>query len=133
MNKAAAANEHSMKVHKTPLVHFKLPPKDRDASTTFSEGGVLVDLAKADEKTREQHQEKQRKLDNMLYDPLTGYMQSSPAYSNQNVGDRYAISEGTYFWFFDTFLLINRTDEVFWNGWPSHSSFVSFFYFTNID
>jgi catalase (peroxidase I) len=96
MNKAAAANEHSMKVHKTPLVHFKLPPKDRDASTTFSEGGVLVDLAKADEKTREQHQEQQRKLDNMLYDPLTGYMQSSPAYSNQNVGDGYAIPEGGY-------------------------------------
>mmetsp|Transcript_38196 Transcript_38196/g.42797 ORF Transcript_38196/g.42797 Transcript_38196/m.42797 type:complete len:123 (+) Transcript_38196:123-491(+) len=39
----AAANDHSMKVHHTPLIDFKLPPKNRHASCTHTEGGVLVE------------------------------------------------------------------------------------------
>jgi hypothetical protein len=111
-NPHVAANQHSLKVHKTPLVHFKIPPKDRhhaSAAPGFEiamEGGVLVEKKKKkenkdgkkddeNERANRDLQELQQKWD--LVDIM--HQESSldePSYSNQNVGDGFAKPEGGY-------------------------------------
>jgi hypothetical protein len=104
-NPHVAANQHSLKVNKTPLVHFKIPPKDRShAAGVVMEGGVLVE-----KKSKNAKKESAVKDDNnnnnkannggrSLQDSMiTGSSSSSdPSYSNQNIGDGYAIPEGGY-------------------------------------
>jgi len=86
----AAANEQSMKVHQTPRIDFKLPPKNRQASCTHTEGGVLVETPPP----QQQEEEERRKMKDQTNSGLG--TPTNPAYSNQNVGDGYAIPEGGY-------------------------------------
>ena len=91
-----AANQHSLNVHHTPLVHFKIPPINRQASTVHMEGGVLVEKKKKETTEKATSEEDGRKLqegDTIAY--LGEYASGDPSYSNQNVGDGYAIPEGT--------------------------------------
>jgi hypothetical protein len=115
-NPHLAANQHSLKVNKTPLVHFKIPPKDRHHSTAkpgyeiVIEGGVPVEKKMKmkenkddndndnDERTTNRNLRDLQNMEN--FDLIDIMAQESsldePSYSNQNVGDGFAIPEGGY-------------------------------------
>ena len=106
----ALANQHSLQVHKTPLVHFKIPPKDRHHSSAapgfeiVMEGGVLVEKKKKENKDgkkkkndRDLQELKQIKQEWDLLDIMSPESTlDEPSYSNQNVGDGFAKPVGGY-------------------------------------
>ena len=107
----ALANQHSLQVHKTPLVHFKIPPKDRHHSSAapgfeiVMEGGVLVEKKKKENKdgmkknddNRDLQELKQIKQEWDLLDIMNPESTlDEPSYSNQNVGDGFAKPVGGY-------------------------------------
>ena len=106
----ALANQHSLQVHKTPLVHFKIPPKDRHHSSAapgfeiVMEGGVLVEKKKKENKDgkkknddRDLQELKQIKQEWDLLDIMNPESTlDEPSYSNQNVGDGFAKPVGGY-------------------------------------
>ena len=106
----ALANQHSLQVHKTPLVHFKIPPKDRHHSSAapgfeiVMEGGVLVEKKKKENKdgkknddNRDLQELKQIKQEWDLLDIMSPESTlDEPSYSNQNVGDGFAKPVGGY-------------------------------------
>ena len=75
------ANQRSLEEHGTPLVHFKIPPKERHGHV---EAGV----------PKQTDAGARRKLQDS--DAADGSSKADPAYSNQNAGDGYEIPEGGY-------------------------------------
>jgi hypothetical protein len=101
-----------LKVNKTPLVHFKIPPKDRhhaSAAPGFEivmEGGALVEKKKEGNKDGKKKDDGRTNRDlqdlplEQEWDIVDIMVEASASdeqsYSNQNVGDGFAIPEGMY-------------------------------------